>query len=56
MYAEGEAMEEGLGTELAAVGAVTTAVEAAVQFEVDVLGELGVAQLALIRFFPRMEA
>lgn len=56
VYAEGEAVEEGLGAELAAVGAVTAAVEAAVQFEVDVLGELGVAQLALIRFFPRVEA
>lgn len=54
--AEGEAMEEGLGAELAVVGAVTAAVEAAVQFQMDVLGELGVAQLALVRFFPRVEA
>lgn len=52
MDAEGEAVEKGLGAELAAVRAVPAAVEAAVQFEVDVLGELGVAQLALIRFFP----
>lgn len=54
--AEGEAVEEGLGTELAAVGAIAAAVEAAVQFEVDVLGELGAAQLALVWFFPRVEA
>lgn len=54
--AQGEAVEEGLGAELAAVGAVTAAVEAAVQLQVDVLRELGVAHLALIRFFPRMEA
>lgn len=53
---EGEAVEEGLGTELAAVGSVAAAVEAAVQFEVDVLGELGAAQLALVRFFPRVKA
>lgn len=56
MDAQGEAVEEGLGTELAAVGAVTAAVEAAVQLQVDILGEFGVAHLALIRFFPRMEA
>lgn len=56
MDTEGEAVEKGLGAELAAVRAVPAAVEAAVQFEVDVLGELGVAQLALIRFFPRVEA
>lgn len=56
MDAKGEAVEEGLGTELAAVGAVAAAVEAAVQFEVDVLGELGAAQLALVWFFPRVEA
>lgn len=54
--AQGEAVEEGLGAELAAVGAVAAAVEAAVQLQVDVLGELGVAHLALVRFFPGMEA
>lgn len=54
--AQGEAVEEGLGAELAAVGAVTAAVEAAVQLQVDELRELGVTHLALIRFFPRMEA
>lgn len=48
---QGEAVEEGQGTELATVGTVTAAVEAAVQLQVDVLGELGVAHLALIRFF-----
>lgn len=52
MDAKGEAVEEGLSTELAAVGAVTAAVEAAVQFQVDVLGKLRVALLALVRFFP----
>lgn len=51
---QGEAVEEGLGTEVAAVGAVTAAVETAVQLQVDVLGELGVAYLALVRFFPRV--
>lgn len=56
MDAKGEAVEEGLGTELAAVWAVTAAVEATMQFEVDVLGELGATQLALVRFFPRVEA
>lgn len=54
--AQGEAVEEGLGAELAAVGAVAAAVEAPVQLQVDVLGELGVAHLALVRFFPRVEA
>lgn len=54
--AEREAVEEGLGAELAAVGPVAAAVEAAVQFEVDVLGELGAAQLALVWFFPGVEA
>lgn len=54
--AQGEAVEEGLRAELAAVGAVTAAVEAAVQLQVDVLSKFGVAHLALIRFFPRMEA
>lgn len=49
---QGEAVEEGLGAELAVVGAVTAAVEASVQFQVDVLGELGVTQFALVRFFP----
>lgn len=48
---QGEAVEEGQGTELATVGTVAAAVEAAVQLQVDVLGELGVAHLALIRFF-----
>lgn len=47
-----EAVEESQDTELATVGTVTAAVEAAVQLQVDVLGELGVAHLALIRFFP----
>lgn len=51
---KGEAVEEGLGAELAAVGAVAAAVEASVQFEVDVLGKLCAAQLALVRFFPRV--
>lgn len=41
--AEGEAMEEGLGAQLAAVRTVAAAVEAAVQLQVDVLGEFGVA-------------
>lgn len=50
--AEGEAVEEGLRAVLAAVGAVAAAVEAAVQLEVDVLRELGVAELALVRLFP----
>lgn len=54
--AEGEAVEEGLGAELAAVGPVAAAVEAAVQFEVDVLGELSATQFALVRLFPRVEA
>lgn len=54
--AKGEAVEEGQGAELAAVGAVAAAVEAAVQFQVDVLCELGVAQFALVRFLPRVEA
>lgn len=49
-------MQEGLGAELAAVGTVAGAVETAVQLEVDVLGELGVAQLALVGLFPRVEA
>ena len=53
--AEGEAVEEGLGAELAVVGALAAAVEAAVQLEVNVLGEFGVAQLALVRFFPRVQ-
>lgn len=56
VVAQGEAVEEGLGAELAAVGAVAAAVEAAVQLQVDVLGELGVAHLALVWFFPGMEA
>lgn len=49
-------MEEGLGAELAAIGPVAAAVEATVQFEVDVLGELGAAQLALVWPFTRVEA
>lgn len=56
MDAEGEAVEKGLGAELASVRVVTAAVKAAVEFEVDVLGELGVAELALVRLFPRVEA
>lgn len=44
-------MEEGLGAELAAMGTVMVAVEAAMQLQVDVLGELGVAYLALVGFF-----
>lgn len=53
--AHGEAVKEGLVAELAAVGAVPAAVEAAMQLQVNVLGELGVADLALVRFFPRVE-
>lgn len=53
--AHGEAVKEGLVAELAAVGAVPAAVEAAMQLQVDVLGELGVADLALVRFLPRVE-
>lgn len=53
--AEGEVMEKGLGAELAAVGTVLVAVEAAVKLQVDVLGELGVAYLALVRLFSRMQ-
>lgn len=56
VYAEREAVEEELCTELAVVWAVAAAVEATVQFQVDVLGKLGAAQLALVRFFPRVEA
>lgn len=56
MDAEGEAVEEGLGAELAAVRVLAAVVEAAVQLEVDVLGELGVTQLALERLLPRVEA
>lgn len=52
--AEREMVEKGLGAELAAVGTVAAAVETAVQLEVDVLRELGVAQLALVRLFPRV--
>lgn len=48
-------MEEGLGTELAAVWAVMVAVETAMQLQVDVLGELGVTYLALVRFFSRVQ-
>lgn len=48
-------MEEGLGAELAAVGAVMVAVETAMQLQVDVLGELGVAYLALVRLFSRVQ-
>lgn len=54
--AEGEAVEEGLGAQLAAVGPVTAAVEAPVELEVDVLGELGAAQLALVWFLARVES
>lgn len=53
--AEGKVVKEGVGAELAAVGPVTAVVEAAVQFQVDVLRELGVAQLALIRFLSRVQ-
>lgn len=52
--AEREMVEKGLGAELAAVGTVAAVVETAVQLEVDVLRELGVAQLALVRLFPRV--
>lgn len=52
--AEREMVEKGLGAELAAVGTVVAAVETAVQLEVDVLRELGIAQLALVRLFPRV--
>lgn len=54
--AEREAVEKGLGAKLAAVGAIAATVEAAVKLEVNVLGELGAAQLALVRFLPRMES
>lgn len=54
MDAEREMVEKGLGAELAAVGTVVAAVETAVQLEVDVLRELGIAQLALVRLFPRV--
>lgn len=54
--AEREAVEEGLGAQLAAIRAVTATVEAAVKLEMNVLGELGAAQLALVRFFPRVES
>lgn len=54
MDAEREMVEKGLGAELAAVGTVAAAVETAVQLEVDVLREFGVAQLALVRLFPRV--
>lgn len=53
--AQREAVEEGLAAELAAVRAVAGAVEAAVKLEVNVLGELGATQLALVRLFPRVE-
>lgn len=56
MDTEGKAVEESMGAELAAIGPVPTAVEAAVQLQVDVLRELGVAQLALIRFLSRVQA
>lgn len=55
MDAEGEMVEKGLGAELAAVGAVAAAVETAVQLEVDVLSELGVAQLALVRLLSGVQ-
>lgn len=56
MDVEGEAVEEGMGAQLAVVRAVAAAVEPAVELQVDVLGELGAAQLALVRFFPRVES
>lgn len=45
-----ELVDVGLGAEGALVGLVT-AVQALVQLEMDVLGELGGAQLALVGFF-----
>lgn len=54
--AQREAVEEGLSAKLAAVRAVTATVEAAVKLEVNVLGELGATQLALIWFFPRVKS
>lgn len=48
-------MEEGLGAALAAVWAVVAAVETTMQLQVDVLGELGVTYLALVRFFSRVQ-
>lgn len=54
--AEREVVEKGLGAKLAAVRAVTATVEAAMKLEVNVLGELGATQLALVRFFPRVES
>lgn len=54
--AQGETVKEGLCAELAAVGTVTAAVEAAVQFQVNVLSELGAAQFALVWFFPGVES
>lgn len=53
--AEGKVVKEGMGAELAAVEPVAAAVETAVQFQVDVLRELGVAQLAMIRFLSRVQ-
>lgn len=52
--AEGEAVEEGMAAELAMVRAFPGAVEAAVQLQVDVLGELGATQLTLVRLLPRV--
>ena len=54
MDAEREAVEEGVGAERAAVGALTRAVEAPVELQVDVLGELGATQLALVGLLSRV--
>lgn len=46
--AQREAVEEGVGAERAVVRAITGAMQASVQLEVNVLGELGATQLALV--------
>lgn len=43
-----EVVEEGVGAERAVVRAITGAMQASVQLEVNVLGELGATQLALV--------
>lgn len=49
-------MDKGLCADMAAEGAFSAAVEAAVQFKMDVLGEFGAAQLALVGFLSRVKA
>jgi hypothetical protein len=53
--AQREAVDEGVGAERAAVGAVAGDVQASVELEVDVLGELGAAQFALVGLLTRVE-